>query len=259
MKLKTALAAIGMVATLGAAAGASAATFPDFTFNPQTAAAFTADKITGNYTEVVTFDGAGNFYTSILWQAGQFVKNDGNTPITAGTSRLGVDYGMYALLQATGTYAPNGSGGFNFSFNYGASALSVFIDDNVNTSFTAPGFGFLPWTIGGNGDDILIAGGDLLNGSGNLIGGCSGINCGSFGTMTTFNLTLDGKNWFTAPNPFYQFSFQSGQLNSFDVTGTQQINGSLDVVFQVPEPATTALIGIGLLGVGLGARRRKAK
>jgi hypothetical protein len=53
-------------------------------------------------------------------------------------------------------------------------------------------------------------------------------------------------------------SFQSGQLNNFTPVGTQEINGSLDVTFAVPEPASVALIGLGLMGLGLSRRRKQA-
>jgi hypothetical protein len=121
--------------------------------------------------------------------------------------------------------------------------------------------------LANTGDDLLLATGNPLAGQGNLdpslstcgAGGGAGINCGSFGSTTSFLLTAPvGTGFFIAPNPFYDLSFQSGQLNNFTLSGTQVINGSLDVVFgRVPEPSTTALLGLSLLGLGFTVRRRK--
>ncbi|MFN3543349.1 MAG: flocculation-associated PEP-CTERM protein PepA [Thiobacillus sp.] len=253
-----------------ASVSASAAVFNDFQVTEQSVPGslnnvFIADKITGNYVEIVTFTPtsatSGTFDTSIKWNAGQFVANDGTTPVATQLGSFGGNgYGLYALLMGSGTYTTSGVV-TTFSFNSGGT-LSVWIDPDQNTSFAAPATGNLAWTLGNTGDDYQIASGALNGGFGTLDPGLptcvGGINCGSFGTSTSFLLTALGSQYFTSPVPFYNASFESGQLNSFTVAGTQSINGSLDVVFaKVPEPSSIALLGLGLLGLGMGLRRRK--
>lgn len=262
---KTILACSFAAASMFAATAAQAVTYNPFTVDPTgTYANFNADKITGNYTEIATFNQNGTFNVSLMWNAGQFVTNNGNTEIKAGTSGLGVGYSIYALYTASGTVSVDGSI-TSFNFAPGTGAFTFVLDRNNDTTSIAPTSGSGAFTLALDSDDVVLANGAAISGLGQLnsalptCGTNQGINCGSFGSTTSFNLTADGKNFFIAPNPFYTLSFQSGQLNSFDFSGTQTINGSLDVAFRdVPEPASLGLLGLGLLGLGFVRSRKQS-
>ena len=231
---------------------AVAAPFNSFTVDPVGPYAnFAADKITGNYVEQATFNPDGTFNVSLVWTAGQFATNSGNTTLQGFQTGLGNTYGLFATYSATGNYSTSTAGITTFTFEAGSGDLNLYMDT----------------TLGVAGGDVLLGSGDPIDGEGTLNPGLStcsntGINCGSFGASSSFQLTAAGSQFFILPNPFYSLTFQSGQLNTFVPSGTQTINGSLDVTFagvpaEVPEPASVGLLGLGMLGLYAARRRNK--
>jgi hypothetical protein len=263
---KTILAAAIALGTVSSGAMASQVfTVDTGTLNaPHAALVFTADTISGSYSEILTVTGANTFVTSISWQGTAF--SSGGVPITH--TGLGDNWGLYATYQGSGTFAPDGSGDTIFSTTAGGS-LNMYVDPMDDTILNKPSSGFAPWTTTNSSDDYLVATGTPLAGSHTGIldpnlstcNGGSNDNCGSFGTSSTFALTNAGKGFFTLPNPFYNMSFQSGILDNFVLSesGPVPIEGTLSVTFgtAVPEPSDIALMGLGLLVLGLTMRGRK--
>lgn len=246
---------------------ASASVYPEFKIDQQSNGIVlssnqnqfvTANKLVGNYNEVITFNG-NTFQASILYQPAQFSLVGGLNSVSSGA---GSDYALYALYVASGVVTTSG-GTSTFTFTPSSTDSFNFYLDPVSqnsasaTKFTSPLTGATAFGRTASGDDILLATGSPIKGAGSI--NCYAENvCGSFSTTTSFDLTEKGQLFFIDPKPFYSLTIETGQLNGFTPSGQVTINGSIDTIFAVPEPTSTALLGLGLLSFAV-SRRKWAK
>lgn len=207
-----------------------------------------------------------------------------------GTQPIANTYGAYFKYTVdvsglTGLTAPSEHGaitGGSFTF-YG----DVTTNDIFTPASTSAAGGSAPTVSDTGGNDVVIAEGQAVggtvdtnaSGTPNFTAFASFILCdgtanqGLLGsTVVTGGAatgcgTFDATKYFVAPVPFYSLDVNSAIVPSgftagADLTGTPPnitLNGlQADVAFiQTPEPASLAMFGFGLIGLGWFARRRR--
>ena len=259
---------LGLAAGLGALSLAAPAMAVPFTWNPSAAVpgaggSFTADNITVQDYATVNVDAAGNFTENGLINLSTF--NNGGTPVNV--AGLDSTFAIYAQFTGTGT-----QGAGNVTPSNGTSITGQFNSLNY-TLFAAQGTPTFSSTAGGASVSGLSNAVTLANGS--LVTGTTALTRDQFGglsaTATTINsLNVVDSNFFVSPGSTFSLGFDVAFTNTGSVLSTPSANelvingggGNATVTASssppppVPEPASFAVLGAGLIGLAMARRQR---